>query len=76
MMKTIRRQNLIAAALVGALAFAVTSAYAEAINTRIGELSMEHGIPGKAWFMYFRAYGLLKPFFDRSWVLPDVERVK
>jgi len=32
--------------------------------------------PGKTWFMYFRAYGPLKPFFDRSWVLPDIEKVK
>lgn len=32
-------------------------------------------IPGKTWFMYFRAYGPLKPFFDRSWVLPDVEKM-
>jgi len=32
--------------------------------------------PGKAWFMYLRAYGPLKRVFDRSWVLPDVEKVK
>ncbi len=32
--------------------------------------------PGKAWFALFRAYGPLKPFFDRSWVLPDIEKVK
>ena len=32
--------------------------------------------PGKAWFALFRAYGPLKPFFDRSWVLPDIEQVK
>ena len=42
-MKTIRRQNLLlAAALVGALAFATTGARAEDINTRIGTLSFTH----------------------------------
>ncbi len=31
-------------------------------------------IPGKAWFAYFRLYGPLQPYFDRSWKLPDIER--
>lgn len=33
-------------------------------------------IPGKSWFALFRAYGPLKPFFNRLWVLPDIEKVK
>lgn len=33
-------------------------------------------IPGKAWFAYFRFYGPLQPYFDRSWKLPDIEEVK
>jgi len=33
-------------------------------------------IPGKGWFTYFRLYGPTQPYFDRSWVLPDIERVK
>ncbi|NTI32852.1 DUF1254 domain-containing protein [Rhizobium rhizogenes] len=33
-------------------------------------------IPGKAWFAYFRFYGPLQPYFDRSWKLPDIEGVK
>ena len=33
-------------------------------------------IPGKGWFTYFRLYGPTQPFFDRTWVLPDVEVVK
>jgi hypothetical protein len=30
-------------------------------------------VPGEGWFAYFRLYGPLEPFFDRSWVLPDIE---
>lgn len=30
--------------------------------------------PGKAWFVFFRLYGPTEPFFDRSWVLPNVEK--
>jgi hypothetical protein len=29
--------------------------------------------PGQAWFAYFRFYGPLEPYFDRSWKLPDIE---
>jgi hypothetical protein len=32
-------------------------------------------VPGKAWFVFFRLYGPTEPFFDRSWVLPNVERL-
>jgi hypothetical protein len=31
--------------------------------------------PGKAWFAYFRLYGPLQPYFDRSWKLPDIETI-
>ena len=30
-------------------------------------------VPGKAWFAYFRLYGPLQPYFDKSWKLPDIE---
>jgi hypothetical protein len=33
-------------------------------------------IPGKGWFTYFRLYGPTQSYFDRSWVLPDIERVR
>jgi hypothetical protein len=33
-------------------------------------------IPGKGWFTYFRLYGPTQAYFDRSWVLPDIETVK
>jgi hypothetical protein len=65
--------------LVVALAFAVSATFAsaqETVQTRVGDLGFQHGIPCKTGFMCFRAYSPLKPFFDRSWVLPDVEKVK
>ena len=30
-------------------------------------------LPGKGWFSYFRLYGPTQAYFDRSWVLPDIE---
>ena len=32
--------------------------------------------PGEGFFMYFRFYGPLKPFYDKSWKLNDVVMVK
>jgi hypothetical protein len=31
-------------------------------------------IPGRHWFSYFRFYGPLEPYFDRSWSLGDITR--
>ena len=31
--------------------------------------------PGKSWFAYFRLYGPLEPYLNRSWKLPDFEDV-
>ncbi len=31
-------------------------------------------VPGKSWFVFFRLYGPTEAFFDRSWVLPNVEK--
>lgn len=31
--------------------------------------------PGKGWFTYFRFYGPTEAFFDKSWALPDFEKV-
>jgi hypothetical protein len=33
-------------------------------------------LPGKGWFSYFRLYGPTQAYFDRSWVLPDIQRIK
>jgi hypothetical protein len=32
-------------------------------------------VPGEGWFTYFRFYRPTEPFFDKSWVLPDFEKV-
>ena len=31
---------------------------------------------GQKWFPWFRLYGPEKAVFDKSWTLPDIERVK
>ena len=30
----------------------------------------------KGWFTYFRLYGPTQAYFDKSWVLPDIEPMK
>lgn len=32
-------------------------------------------IPGRHWFSYFRFYGPLEGYFDRSWTLGDITAV-
>jgi hypothetical protein len=32
-------------------------------------------IPGRGWFAYFRFYALTEPYFDRTWSLPDIEKI-
>ncbi len=31
--------------------------------------------PGEGWFPYLRLYAPTEPFFDKSWNLPDIERI-
>jgi hypothetical protein len=33
-------------------------------------------VPDKAWFAWFRLYAPLEAYFDKSWPLPDIEKVK
>jgi hypothetical protein len=33
-------------------------------------------VHGRAWFTAFRLYAPLEPYFDKSWPLPDIEKVK
>ncbi|WP_258008450.1 DUF1214 domain-containing protein, partial [Rhodococcus sp. ENV425] len=32
-------------------------------------------VPGKSWWAMFRLYGPLAPWFDKTWQLPDIERL-
>jgi hypothetical protein len=40
-----------------------------------GESNWIPTIPGRHWFSYFRLYGPLEPYFDRSWKLGDIAPV-
>ncbi|MFC1863855.1 DUF1214 domain-containing protein, partial [Thermodesulfobacteriota bacterium] len=33
-------------------------------------------VPGEGWFTYFRFYAPMQPYFDRTWQLPDIVKVK
>jgi hypothetical protein len=33
-------------------------------------------VPGKSWFVLFRAYGPLEPWFNKTWKLNDFELIK
>ena len=37
------------------------------------EANLIETIPGKGWFMAFRLYGPLQPWFDQTWKLNNVE---
>ncbi len=39
-----------------------------------GETNWIPTVPGKAWFPYFRFYSPSEAYFDRSWILPDIEK--
>ena len=32
-------------------------------------------LPDKGWFTYFRLYAPTQPYFDKTWVLPDIAEV-
>jgi hypothetical protein len=32
-------------------------------------------LPGRGWWVWFRFYGPTEPFFDKSWRLPDFEKI-
>jgi hypothetical protein len=33
-------------------------------------------MPGRAWFAYFRLYAPTEAHFNRTWILPDFEKVE
>ena len=40
------------------------------------EANWTQTVPGKAWFVLFRTYGPLEPWFDKTWQLNDFERIE
>ena len=40
------------------------------------EANWTQTVPGKAWFVLFRLYGPLQPWFDKTWQLNDFELIK
>jgi len=72
-MKTTRRQILIAAALVCALAFATTGTHAEVINTRLGPLETVNGFPtAEAAKKLFDESDFQRATQSYLWALPAV----
>jgi hypothetical protein len=50
--------------------------YLSPISPKSHEKNWIQTVPGRAWFVYLRLYGPLQPYYDRSWVLPDIEKMK
>ena len=40
------------------------------------EVNWIQTVPGKAWFVLFRTYGPLEPWFEKTWQLNDFELIK
>ena len=40
------------------------------------ETNWVYTAPGKRWISLFRLYGPEKALFDKTWVLPDIEKVE
>lgn len=43
---------------------------------KTGEDNWVQTIPGRPWFLYFRLYGPLESYFDKSWKLDDLKAAK
>jgi hypothetical protein len=72
-MKTTYTQNLVAAAIVCALAFATTGAYAQVIDTRIGKIETINGFPtAEAAKKIFDESGFQRATQAYLWALPAV----
>jgi hypothetical protein len=50
--------------------------FGPAVPTGTPESNWIKTLPGKGWFSYFRLYGPTQTYFDRSWVLPDIEVIE
>ena len=54
---------------------AVTVPLSPVANTGIG-IGGVQTIPGEGWFVYLRLYGPEAPYFDKTWIPGDAERVE
>ena len=43
---------------------------------KTGDANWVQTIAGRPWFVYFRFYGPLQRYFDKSWKLPDIQRAR
>ena len=39
------------------------------------EANWTRTMPGEGWFTYFRLYAPTQPYFDKTWQLPDIEKL-
>jgi len=54
----------------------VTITFGPAVPAGTPESNWIKPLPGKGWFSYFRLYGPTQAYFDRSWVLADIEVIE
>jgi hypothetical protein len=50
--------------------------FGPAAPTGMPESNWIKTLSGKGWFSYFRLYGPTQPYFNRSWVLSDIEMIE
>ena len=72
---------------MGAMTTVATSGPGQAVEERMRAIYFAPAAPvglennwspavlGRAWFAWFRHYAPLQPYFDRTWRLPDIEKV-
>ena len=50
--------------------------FGPAVPAEAAERNWIKTLPGRGWFAYFRLYGPTQPYFDRAWVLDDIEQIE
>ncbi|MEZ4598959.1 MAG: DUF1254 domain-containing protein [Syntrophotaleaceae bacterium] len=50
--------------------------FAPELPADVPEVNWVQTTPGKGWFVYLRLYGPEQPYFDKTWVPGDAEKVK
>jgi hypothetical protein len=49
--------------------------FGPALPADVPEENWVQTTPGKGWFVYLRLYGPEKPYFDKTWIPGDAEKV-